>query len=370
LELGRNIRLAIEDKKMKLRLVTWSLTVVLLTFSANSHGHHSAGAYDNSKRISLTGKVVEWQFRNPHAVLIIEVQTEGGRTERWEVETGAAVNLRRSRGWDENTFRPGDSITVSGNPHRNPNAKQIAGGEFNDQTRRIPTQRRDAPAAVQIMPHHLGLTGISGRWRPPFRGPGSMPRPASGSPLPLTPAGLRAWNEYRAERSPATTCEPMGIPTLFYVGYVVDIGLARNEVVMHYELYDVIRRIPIGGRPRMASATPLLGESVARIDGKSLIIETSKFTPSAWGLAVAAIPLGNDKDVPSSAQKKITERYTVSDDGKTLVLDYTVEDPVYLSRPFSDRVSIERLPDNAEMYEFKCDPKAAARFTGGASSRD
>lgn len=63
------------------------------------------------------------------------------------------------------------------------------------------------------------------------------------------------------------------------------------------------------------------------------------------------------------AQKRLVERYTVSDDRTTLVLDYTLEDPVYLSEPFTARVEWDRLRDDAPIYDFDCDADIATRST-------
>lgn len=75
--------------------------------------------------------------------------------------------------------------------------------------------------------------------------------------------------------------------------------------------------------------------------------------------------LGAGADVPSSAEKTLTERYSVSGDGETLVLEYTLRDPVYLAAPYEGRVELTRVPDGTPMYAYGCDPESAGMWSRG-----
>jgi hypothetical protein len=80
--------------------------------------HHSdAGAYADTP-ITLDAVVVEFQLINPHTLIFIDADGEDGRTVRWEVETGSVAQLAR-RGWNKDTLKPGDRITITGLPARN-----------------------------------------------------------------------------------------------------------------------------------------------------------------------------------------------------------------------------------------------------------
>ena len=132
------------------------------------------------------------------------------------------------------------------------------------------------------------------------------------------------------------TCEPVNIPSLFYVDYLLDIRVNEEEVIIHHEVYDVTRRVPLDSEPKSQHESGLFGVASARMEGDELVVESSDYPPSPWGLAIVTLANGNGADVPSSAEKKLTERYSVSEDGKTLRLDFTLEDPVYLTEPFVD----------------------------------
>ena len=314
---------------MNIRTSNFVMLGALPAFMAGSAcAHHFAAThYDPSNPRQITGVVAEFQLISPHTTIFVDVANDEGSVERWVVETSGANGWRR-RGWDADTFKPGDVITVSGWPHRS-GIPQLEGRQF-------------------------------------LRADGT-----SGSPLPLTPAGLESWQDYDPERSPVATCEMMNIPTLFYPGYLFDIRVNEREVILDHELYDLTRRIPLDSEPGPQHESGLLGVATARMQRDELVVESSGFPPSPWGLAVAVLRNGNGADIPSSAQKRVTERYSVSENGKTLRLDFTVEDPVYLTEPFSDYGEWTRVAADAPIvFDYNCDPVSAARFMGSASERD
>jgi hypothetical protein len=76
--------------------------------------HHSfAAEFDAAKPISVTGKVIELRWSNPHAHIYIEVADASGTPVPWDFELGSPNALVR-RGWSRTSLKPGDSITVSG----------------------------------------------------------------------------------------------------------------------------------------------------------------------------------------------------------------------------------------------------------------
>jgi hypothetical protein len=80
--------------------------------------HHSFAAFfDATKTVTLTGKVTEFRFTNPHGTVAVEVRDADGRVQVWRAETNAPVVLMR-RGWTRNSIKPGDTITITGWPSR------------------------------------------------------------------------------------------------------------------------------------------------------------------------------------------------------------------------------------------------------------
>jgi hypothetical protein len=67
--------------------------------------------------------------------------------------------------------------------------------------------------------------------------------------------------------------------------------------------------------------------------------------------------------LPSSAQKKLTERFSLSPDGKKLIYSGVVEDPVYLVKPVEWSGQWEYRPNMPHSNQ-KCDLDVARRFLG------
>lgn len=92
--------------------------LVLSLAAATGAAHHGNAAYDTSKVISITGTVTKWQFINPHAGIFIAVKGKDGKVEEWSGEFQSIQDLYRNFSWNKYTFKPGDEVTLYGNPHR------------------------------------------------------------------------------------------------------------------------------------------------------------------------------------------------------------------------------------------------------------
>ena len=75
--------------------------------------HHSFAMFDQSKQVSITGTVKDFQWTNPH--VFIEVIDSAGVV--WSVELNSPNNLIR-QGWSRHAMATGDKVTVLINPLR------------------------------------------------------------------------------------------------------------------------------------------------------------------------------------------------------------------------------------------------------------
>lgn len=94
--------------------------VVLLALQgllpAPVQAHHSAALfYSMDKRITVSGEVARFNFRNPHAIVELLITNDKGEVERWTCETSAPSALRR-RGWSQESITAGELITIEGVP--------------------------------------------------------------------------------------------------------------------------------------------------------------------------------------------------------------------------------------------------------------
>ena len=75
--------------------------------------HHSFSAvFDATKKVSLTGTVTKFEWANPHIWFYFDVKEANGSV-AWQCEGGAPNSLVR-RGWNKNSLKTGEVISVEG----------------------------------------------------------------------------------------------------------------------------------------------------------------------------------------------------------------------------------------------------------------
>ena len=94
--------------------------IALSALSLPAFAHHGfAGRYDEDHPFTVEGTVVEFQFENPHSAIIFEAKDKSGATQRWHAELSGAAALHRGDGWDRDSLKPGDKITIIGPRNKN-----------------------------------------------------------------------------------------------------------------------------------------------------------------------------------------------------------------------------------------------------------
>jgi hypothetical protein len=88
---------------------------VLLVAGQAAFAHHSASMFDNQKVKELTGTIKEFQWKNPHVWIQMNVQNASGVKEEWSIEGGGPNSLSR-QGWRPTSFKPGDAVIIKVNP--------------------------------------------------------------------------------------------------------------------------------------------------------------------------------------------------------------------------------------------------------------
>jgi hypothetical protein len=90
-----------------------------------AQAHHSFTAtYFEDQTIEIEGKLLQFLFRNPHSFIHVEAPGVDGKMQRWAVEWGGA-GLLASQGVTNQTLRPGDIVTIEGNPGRDPSDHRL-----------------------------------------------------------------------------------------------------------------------------------------------------------------------------------------------------------------------------------------------------
>jgi hypothetical protein len=90
------------------------LICTFLVFVTSLFAHHSTARYDLSKTVVVQGTITEVLWQNPHVVIVMN-DTKG---QEQAFEAPSPVYIVNS-GWMKDTIKPGDKVTVKGNPAKN-----------------------------------------------------------------------------------------------------------------------------------------------------------------------------------------------------------------------------------------------------------
>jgi len=101
---------------MKFRIPVIVVAAVLIAAAAYAH-HSFAGTYVEGKLVKLEGEVVEFNIRNPHSFIVIEVTEKDGKKVKWGGEWGGVTQLSQG-GVTRFTLEVGDHLIIEGAPPR------------------------------------------------------------------------------------------------------------------------------------------------------------------------------------------------------------------------------------------------------------
>jgi hypothetical protein len=102
-----------EVPNMRSRVLT-SLAViaVVLAVCGVTFAHHGSSAYSDKLVTLKDATVTKFVWANPHSILYFDVKGKDGKVTHWAAEAGSPSALGLI-GWDKNSFRPGDVVTVN-----------------------------------------------------------------------------------------------------------------------------------------------------------------------------------------------------------------------------------------------------------------
>jgi hypothetical protein len=85
--------------------------------SIPTFAHHSMSMYDRGRSVTFKATITNYDFTNPHVQIHFQVVDEKGGVAEWMAECPSPGRLSRA-GWTENMLKPGDQITITGNPSK------------------------------------------------------------------------------------------------------------------------------------------------------------------------------------------------------------------------------------------------------------
>jgi len=144
----------------------------------------------------------------------------------------------------------------------------------------------------------------------------------------LNERGLAFQKIFDEPLSPKYDCQPATPPAIEFDPYYMEIVQWPDRVLLRYEKDDQLRTVWLDGREPTVRDYGVQGLSVGRYDGNALVVDTTHFVFDITGF-------DDYNGIPSSPQKKVTERYWR--EGDQLKATVTVEDPMFLRQPAQRR---------------------------------
>ena len=146
----------------------------------------------------------------------------------------------------------------------------------------------------------------------------------------LTADALKTYPLDPADNPSFLRCEPPGLAQQMFMPHQLEIRKRGNDQIeLRYGEWEARRTIYLDSRkPPANQAKSLLGHSVGRWDGETLVVETSGIAAN-----IAGWPELFNFSAKHSDQLRIVERYSRSLDKNTLLLTATIEDPWGLREP-------------------------------------
>ena len=89
-----------------------------LMSSGSALAHHSMSMYDRSHDTTFRATIIQFDWVNPHSQITFTVADERGNVVKWVAE-GPGPNRLANHGWNKDSLKPGDEVTIVGNCNRN-----------------------------------------------------------------------------------------------------------------------------------------------------------------------------------------------------------------------------------------------------------
>ena len=168
-----------------------------------------------------------------------------------------------------------------------------------------------------------------------------------GGEIPYKPEALakkKENQEHWLERDPEIKCYLPGVPRATYMPYPFQIFQSPSAIFMAYEYDGAVRNVYLKD-PGPAPVDSWMGQSVAKWDGDTLVIDVTGFNDSSW--------LDRAGNFHSDALH-VVERYTRTAPD-AISYEATIEDPNVFTRPWKISMPLyRRLDKNAQIMDFKC----------------
>ena len=168
-----------------------------------------------------------------------------------------------------------------------------------------------------------------------------------GGEIPYKPEALATRKKNQEDwlsRDPEIKCYLPGVPRATYMPYPFQIVQSPSAMTIVYEYAGAVRNIYLKD-PGPALADSWMGQSVARWEGETLVVNVTDMNENTWFDRA-----GNFH----SDKLHVVERYTRTSPD-IIMYEATIEDPSVFTRPWKISMALYRRQEkNAQLLDFKC----------------
>jgi hypothetical protein len=165
--------------------------------------------------------------------------------------------------------------------------------------------------------------------------------------IPYRPEALTTKRENQENwlsRDPEIKCYLPGVPRATYMPYPFQILQSSSQLLIAYEYAGAVRDIHLKD-PGPAPVDSWMGQSVARWDGDTLVVDVTGMNDQTW--------FDRSGNFHSDALH-VVERYTRTS-ADVISYEATIEDPKVFTRPWKMSMPLYRRQErNAQLMDFKC----------------
>jgi hypothetical protein len=202
---------------------------------------------------------------------------------------------------------------------------------------------------ASMSPVFAAVPDLSGTWE--AIAPPSALRTNTGAAPPLLPAAQAIYETHRKalaagdrDFDTTTRCLPPGVPRILYEPRPFEIVQRETYLVMLFEYQHLNREVFFADKhPPLVNGRRFLGDSIARWDGQTLVIDTTGMKDTT---------LLDGAGLPHSKSLHVIERYQLLPSGAGLEAQISIEDPATFTQSWQTRLRFRRV--KAQFAEDVC----------------
>jgi len=206
-------------------------------------------------------------------------------------------------------------------------------------------------ASAQAAPDLSGVWRLSGGFDQELK-------TIDGKTPPLLPQAQMLYHKRQAQSNAgdrsfdnaSKICVSPGMPRMVLLPYPFQIIQSQKQMAFLFEWNGRHRLVDLSGAALEPPDLFYMGTAAGHVEGDTMVIETEGLVDTS---------LLDASGMPHSDQLHLTERYRLTDGGKALINEMTIEDPQIFSQPWKTRVTYKRMPRGTEIQEDVCRERMA-----------